>query len=123
MDSGKIIIEPSNIKGKFHFLSTSSKELDCFIDNVLFPLLLSFKRPEKPKVINRQLRKEDYGLSESYVDDMLRSASGYEQKVALNNYSTTGRSYAQAADKTKVNTSKNNTTNTVTKKIVPFRRV
>ena len=67
LDSGIITIEPSNIKGKFHFLSDNQKALDTFTDDIVFPLLLNFKRDETPTILGRPLRKKDYGFNSDYV--------------------------------------------------------
>lgn len=60
LQSNDIVIEPSNLRGKFHFLAHDQETLDNFIDTQLFPKLMDFKPEETPRILSRGLRKENY---------------------------------------------------------------
>ena len=89
-------IEPSNIKGKFHFLSQNQQLLDEFTDDVVFPLLMAFQPCEIPKIINRYLRKEDLGIDKNYMQILIHNTPSFENNVVLKSFSTPTRSCASA---------------------------
>lgn len=97
LQSKAIILEPSNIKGKFHFLSQDKAQLDEFIYKQLFPRLNELQPDTPPRIINRGLRSEDYSEeSEEYMRELIESTEQIEQTIKLQSKRSSTKTYSQA---------------------------
>ena len=98
LQSKQIVIEPSNICGKFHFLAQDQNFLNKFIDKELYPRLLAFQPDTHPRLLNRGLRREDYcDDSEEYIRLLVAQTAQVEEAVKLRQTRTPLKTYAQAS--------------------------
>ena len=77
-------------------LSQSQQEIDNFVEDLVYPLLLNFKSDVKPIIVNRLIRKEYFVFDQSYMDDLVNSSPTLEQNVVMISFTIPTRSYAQA---------------------------
>lgn len=88
MKEKSIWIDPSNIKEKFHFLGQVQPVIDHFIDEMIYPSLSVFKRDISPRILNRPLRKEDFGLDQTYVTALVCEATPMDNNIAMKSFHT-----------------------------------
>ena len=114
LKSNTIVLEPSNLRVKFHFLSQDQKQLDYFINSQLYPKLMELKPEEPPRILNRGLCKEDYSDdNEECLKALIASTEIIESTINLKSSSPINKFYSQAAQSMKPSSTSNKQAKTV----------